>query len=291
MSDPIYNQIPVRLQLTSASSTSQPLDANTNAAPKAWRAQDLAVQVGIFNARLAPVGLSNLLYLQLVVLPSPTSIAPVLTKTVLRADFSSYALTWLNWHNGNGCQAEFRFTAAETDISLDAQRTKNYWLVVQGMTSTGQVLTYGAGWVTFLNPGSVVPAITPVPVSFHEQTNNTSPATSVVLPGSQVHTERIALSGIAGTRTVVLSTVGILPGATCDAIFTLPATPGINVLIHTGAASGTVVGSFSTDPGSGIATANFLFKFDGTAWFLVSSVTPAPTSGSFSQDFSSEFGT
>ena len=120
----VLQQIPIRLQINLVSSPPvAPIDANTGAAPRFWRGQTVALDVGIFDAMGNPVDLSNLASLQAVLQPSQDSPYAVVSKTILA---SSEAITTListlGWNNGTQQNATFEFARKQPGDTLQPAR-------------------------------------------------------------------------------------------------------------------------------------------------------------------------
>lgn len=274
MSAPQYGQIPVRLALSTTSNPPvTPQDQNTGAQPQFFRAQGVAVQVGVFDGSGNPVDLSNLTYLQLVLMPSATALVPVFVKTILAASLNTL-ITVAGWNAGTAQNASFVLTAADTDQSLSGGTSHDYWLAIQGMAG-GVPITYGAGPVTLYNPGSSIPA--PAlggDVGYAEQTNGSG--NSTVTPLSQNDTQIVTLAGSASTRKIILGTIGVVAGAQIKVIFNIPATAGIVVDVVSSILSGTAVQSFTTTGTPFVTNANLHCYFNGTTWIADEYQGPIP---------------
>ena len=153
-----YSQQPVRLQVSP--SGGYPFDANTNTTPRMWRASDVVVQVAVFDAYNNPVDVGNLASMTLTLQPSPTSLTSSLTVTVPQANFSEDYCDWADWQAGLNQNVSFPLSAAQMDLSLQAQAYSNYWLIVQGLTATGTIITYCAGYVQIVNTSWALPTPT-----------------------------------------------------------------------------------------------------------------------------------
>jgi len=268
MSAIIYQQIPIRLQLSTASAPPvAPLDANTGNTPAFWRGQAISVQVGIFDAMQNPVDISNLQSISLAILPSVDSIIPSAVSTVAAADFDNTSVTWQEWISQATQQVSFDLTPLLTDLALGGAPNLPYWLVVSGVTAGGQVFTYGAGPIIVWNPGAQIPFPVGGFTSWHAQSNSSSAGSTVVAPTSPIHTEEVSFTGSAGIRPVVVQTVGAQAGARCDIICEFPkGTAGIDIKIYNGTLSGALLAEFYS-PGDGV-TGNAIagLSFDGAAW-------------------------
>lgn len=258
---PIYGQVPIRFQASIVSSPPAiPIDANTGLAPAFWRSQGLVVQVGVFDVDNVSIDLSNVSYLQLVLLTSQDALAPVVTKTVLSGALTPYVL-WADWQAGIGQQASFVFSNAELDVSLAAQPSQTYWMVLQGVTSGGVGIIYAAGPVTIYYSGTIIPAPTPSFVSAHEQTSTSGNFT--VTPEAQVHHEEITVAGSAGTRACIVTAAGLQKGALVALRFRLPNTAGIILQIYDQSLSGTLLATVLTQSDGFTKASRQQFWFDG----------------------------
>ena len=197
-----YEQLPIQVQLTLVSNPPvTPIDIKTGLPPQLWVRRAAAVQIAVFNQYNASVDLSNLQYLQLVVSSNPNSLTPVITSTVT-ATYITSIISYQEWIAGNQFQAVFDLSNAQTDISLNGENSAQYWMSIQGLTTAGNMITYGAGYVTFYNPGYNVPAPSGFYVSYNAQSTTTS-TTFTVSPASQLHTEWITLGGSGGNLSLI----------------------------------------------------------------------------------------
>lgn len=268
---PIYEQIPVRLQINMAGSPPYPpFDANTGFKARFWRGTDVSFQLGLFDAFGVPVDLSNLVFLQLVLQSGPTALVPLVVKTVQSVDIRP--LTVEEWAAGLGQQASFDLTAAETDQSLEAMESRDYWVSIQGKTIAGALLTYGAGYVTLYDAGSAIPAPnTGAYVSRHSQ--QMILGDSMVFPTSFNHTEIVEVQGTARISNLILSISGMANGALARVRFDLPATPGIAINVCSGLVSN-VISTIAT--GSVLsAYLDYVFDADTQQWVPLSYIIPA----------------
>lgn len=262
-------QIPIRLQLSTASSPSvAPVDANTGLEPQFWRGQSIAIEVGIFDADGVGVDLSNLDYLQVSLFASPTAVAPVVTKTIEAASIIPF-ITQANWLAGSAQNATAIFSAVDTDQPLGGSE-KEFWLAVTGVTTSGNTLVYGAGYVKIFNPGGV-PANTPSYVTEHAQTNNSG--NTLIAPQSQLHLEILTVGGIARTSVIIVSTIGLIDGARPKIHFVLPATASIILQMRSGTVTGDVIATHTTNGTD--RTANYEMYFNGADLLLLESKIPA----------------
>jgi hypothetical protein len=200
----------VRLQLSLTGSS--PYDANTGTAPQIYRASNVAFQCAIFDAYNNPVNVANLSQMQLVLQPSPTSLYQSVSITVPSSGFNANYCDWSDWQAGLLENVTFDISAAMSDLSLNGQASAQYWLIVQGTTITNQIITYTAGYITVLNTSWALPPNSSSYVSRHAQNSSNTVPISVV-PASQLHTEKIILSGSGSPRTVIVSSAGLFAGA------------------------------------------------------------------------------
>ena len=254
--------IPIRLQLSTVSGAA-PIDANTGLPPAAWRGQALAVQVGIFDQYNVAVDLSGLTSLTVALQASQDALTPLAAVTVPAADFSS-DLTIADWLAGTDQQAEADFTSGQMDQSLNGQETADMWIVVTGLTASGQTIIYGAGEFDLALASESIPFPPPSGlISYHAQSNATG--NSTVTPTSQLHTEAIAITGVARTSQIILGAANIVAGARLALRFTgLNAASAIVLQIGSGIAGGALVTTITTNGTMVRAAVDMIF--DGTQW-------------------------
>ena len=264
--------VPIRLQVSTASAPAvPPIDVNTGLPPAEWRANAVSYQVGIFDANGNSVDLSNVAYLQLTIAATQNAPANFIVATVLAGAITP-TISRSAWLGGTAQNASFNLTAAQTDITLAAAASQDYWLQLSGVTLTGSLIVYGAGNVTFYNSGSVTPAPIAGVTSFHAQTNTSG--NSTIDPSSQIHTEQITVAGGANsTRDFVLEAGNNYAGALIHIPLILPPTPNITINVLNLSLSGATIASSVTD--GYIRSALIIAGFDGTNYSPLFVVNPA----------------
>lgn len=268
-----YAQLPIRLEADLISQPPVvPVDANTGLPIQFWARQGISVQVGIFDAALVGVDLSNLQYLQLVLQESQGALVPTVTKTVLAGALITY-ITREDWLAGRNQNASFVFSDAETDVSLDGANEATYWLALQGKTTGNATITYAAGPVRIFNPGPAVPAPSTGLVSFHQQ--NSGGGNLVVAPTAQIHTEEIVVSGAAETRDVIVQATGLEAGAQVGLLLQLPATDGLAFRIFDQSLAGTLLTTVTCDASGFTPAAKVNLVFNGANFLRDTLVIPA----------------
>ena len=270
---PTYEQVPIRLQLSLVSAPPvSPIDINTGQAPSFWQGENISIQVGIFDAGDVSVDLSNLSFLQCVLSSAPDALSALASVTVLAADIIP-TVNWADWLDNMNQQASFVFNGVQTDVGLGGGASQSFWLAVQGQTTAGARITYGAGWVTVYSPGSLIPTPANGFTSF-EETSNIG-GNVLVSPGSQMHTEVITVTGSAGTRKVVLQDPGLQPGAHVWLRFGLPATAGIIFQVFNLSLLGTQLSTIQTASDGSLPSALLEYVFDGSNFRALNYTLPS----------------
>jgi len=263
-------QLPIRLEVSTVSNPPvEPVDINTGATPCAWRSAGIEVDIGVFDGSLNSVDLSNLAQLQVALYKSDDAVVPLETVVVLAANIVP-TIARGSWLDGSAQNARAIFTAAQMDQGLQAQTSRTFWVVVQGITDANQIIVYGAGNFTIFNAGGNVPTGTGGYVSFNTQTNTAGNAQ--INPASQLHLEEITVGGSARTSQLVVSLVGLVAGAMPKIRLQLPATAAIVLNVRNGTASGAIVATLTTN-GSARAVL-FELDFNGTALELLRTTDP-----------------
>lgn len=269
---PTFSQIPIRCRLSVVSNPpAYPIDDNTGMAPKFWRGQDIAIDVGIFDADNDAVDLDNVSTLQLTFRETPTSATYLVTTTVSAGSILP-TISYSGWSAGTAEQATFYLTPAETDLPLGGQDSAQIWMDIRGYMDNGNHVVYGAGYVTVYNPGgSVSPVPTFQTVSYHAATNSTGNTT--ITPVRQIHTEVITVAGSARTSNFILAIASPFTGSKVTILFLLPAVAGITLNLRNGTVGGTLLADFTTDGAQ--ANLSIDFVFNGTAWEPLNAIIPA----------------
>lgn len=259
-----YNQIPIRLAASLVSNPPvTPIDANTGQPIRFWRAQALAIQFAAFDVNGACVDLSNINQAQLIIQDSQGSLSPILVKTV-NAGSIIPTISKADWDSGNTAQVTFNLTAAEADFSLAGMASRDFWLIVALQVSGGGTLVYVAGVITIFDPGLPAVPMQTNYVSRHAQANSVGSA--VVTPLSQIHTEVITVTGVAGNRDIVVQAPGLIAGAHVALRFELPNVDGINLRIFDQSTAGTLLTTITSQADGYLPAARVELEFDGANW-------------------------
>ena len=246
---PTYTGIPIQLLVSTVSSPPvNPIDVNTGLPPAQWRSNAVTYNVGIFDGNGSSVDLSNLAYLQLTIASSQNAPANLITATVLRGSITP-TITLAGFQQGIAQNAAFILTASQTDVSLGAQPYQAYWIQLSGVTLSGSLIVYGAGYVNFYNNGSATPAPIAGVVDFNAQ--SIASGNGTILPQTNLHTEIVTVTG-TGSETINLvlsppAVGGYVAGARVDTNLILPAVSGIMVNLLDQSLGGANVGSVLTD--------------------------------------------
>jgi hypothetical protein len=259
----VFEQVPVRLQLSIISNPPvEPVDRNTGTTPRVWRRQTAALQIGIFDALNVSVDLTNLAYLRVIMQASQDALTPIWVKQVNAADITK-TIPIGDWIAGTAQQASVVLTSSDTDQGLGGNNSADFWIIVEGYTTNGAPLIYGAGVLTIFDPGTSFPAIAPKYVARHRQAAAVDDVT--VLPEAQVHTEIIDVGGAARTFNVILDVNGIIDGQLLALVVNLPATANIILNVKSGVVTNPVISTIET--GSVLqALLEYYFDADAVAW-------------------------
>lgn len=272
---PIYEQIPIRLEIDLVSTPPvPPIDANTGQKPVFWRGNSIALQVGLFDAQGNPVDMSNIETVQVILQQAQSSAYPLVVKTLTSgADQIAQLITIQGWRNDTMQNFIAEFTSADTDQSLAGGSFLDYWLIVQGTTSDGNVLIWSAGAVTIYNAGSSLPIPNSGLTSRHAQTVGNGDFT--ITPTSQLHKEIVTVVGTADTFNGILGINGVQDGAELTIMWGLPATENIVVNIRSGVLGNPVL--CEVDTGNVLTgRTKFYYNAQTAAWVGMAYNFPAP---------------
>lgn len=269
---PIYEQTPIRLQVSLVGAPPvYPIDQNTGAAPRFWRASGVAMAFGIFDAAGNPVDITNLSKIQLLLFKSPTDLVPLFVKEIVGNTL--LAITSLGWTTGTQQNGAFILSPAETDQALGGAASADFWLVLNGITNALVPVLYAAGPCTIFNAATALPiGAMPTP-SENEQTNTLG--NSTITPLSNIHLEVVTIAG-AGARTanLIVGQAGLTKGARVDVLLLAVGAPAaIDVQLFVGSLVGANPFAFNTSGGA--TRALFKFYFDGALLQPLEQVSPA----------------
>jgi len=269
-----YSQEPIRLQLSVTGGS--PYDANTGTTPRMWRASDVAFECAIFDAYNNPVSIANLAQMQLVLQPNANSQVQSLSVIIPSSNFDATYCDWADWQAGLLQNVTFDISAAMADLSLNAQASAQYWLVVQGVSYSGQVITYTAGYITVINTSWALPTPPSLYVSEHEQTllsGNTA-----VNPTASYHTEIITVTSTARTSNISLSVSGAVNGAFIRVLLLLPVATNIILNVYNASPSGNLLSTFTTNGANLSATFDYIYSSAQGKWVPTQYIVPSVTS-------------
>ncbi len=230
-----------------------------------WRAQSIAIQVGVFQPNGSCVDLTDYQYLQLTIAQFQNSPTNFISTFVTTSDITP-VISQADWLAGIAQQAEFDLAAYETDITLFAQPSQPYWIQLSGLNAVGTLIILAAGTINFYNAGSGTPAPVKAQTDYHAQTNSGGPG--LIQPLSTIHTENVNLTGSGGTRDFILSAPFLPQAGARTWIKFATATPGvaipagITVRVRNLTFDGTILAQFTTDGYS--SSAYVSLYFDGT---------------------------
>lgn len=271
---PIYEQTPIRLQIALAGNPPViAIDTNTGNTPKFWRASSVGIAIGIFDASGAPVDLTNLVLggLQLALYKTQADFLPLISKGLAGSDIYPL-ITTEGWQDGTQQNATFILSPGDTDQSLGAEPSADFWLVVNGITQSGAVIVYAAGPCTIYNAANQLPPSTLPTPSFNAQTLNSGNTT--ITPESNLHTEVITITGAPRTSNVIVTQAGLSAGALVTVLLIVNGSvPGVTLEFFIGSTMGANPFSFSTDGGT--TRAMFRFYFDGAVLQPLEAINPA----------------
>lgn len=261
----IYEQTPIRLELTFAGSPpNPPVDSNTGEKPRFWRGSSVGLRAGIFDAMGNPVDLSNLTSLQAILQPDQDSPYNLWTLTLLQSDNDiNNLISVAGWENGTQWNAEFDLSKAQTDQGLGGVGSADYWLTIIGTTGAGNPIVYGAGPVTIYSPGNTGGVPTPPPEGLFGLTKVNAPNTGdfALTPVGQIDKHVVTVAGAARTVNCILGTNGMVDNASETILFKLPSTAGITINVRSGVVGNPVIATISTES---VLQARALFYYDST---------------------------
>lgn len=273
MSNPVLDAIPLRIQLAPVSNPPvAPIDRNTGEQPRIFQGQTAALEIGIFNSSNVAIDLSNLAYLQVVILAAQNAPTALVVKQIDAADIVD-TITIADWIAGVAQQATALLTAADTDLGLQGETELDFWLQITGFTQSDAPLIYGAGAMTIVASTGGLPFPQPRVTSRHAQSTAANDVT--VTPTSPIHTEIISVSGVAREANVLISIVGAQDGAKLDIVFKLPAT--LNILLDLKNVIGTNPTLIQVATGDVLRLlVRLYYDADLATWVVEQLVSPSP---------------
>lgn len=120
--------------------------------PVIWRGTDLYIEVGFFTDSTFVDDFTNVVSITMEIhTTSPRFSAPLLTKTVLVADFDT-GMTSEEWLTDAADQYHARFELSNSETNFDmtnaTQEKISFWMVFSVTLTTGEILTMGATVLT-----------------------------------------------------------------------------------------------------------------------------------------------
>lgn len=151
-------------------------------------------------------------------------------------------------------------------------------LMLEVLDSVGAPTCYYQTQITLRLPNAMLTQTMQIGPTENAQAS-TGTGSITVIPESQIHTERITFTGIAGTRNVIITQpAGLVAGARLDIVALFPtgsASNGTDVFIYLGNTLGDPIASFSRDGDE--TSANWFFSMNEgvTAFQLKQQLIPA----------------
>jgi hypothetical protein len=130
-------------------------DIFTAAKPAVWRGNDLQIEIGIHMAAALVTDISNFASLTVRILSDSTASAASLVSKTLSAGDLNGSLTAEQWSAGTHQHATVSFSGEETSPVLGSSLSKQFWMVVSGVTndSPGRAITLCATTITIYEDG------------------------------------------------------------------------------------------------------------------------------------------
>ena len=154
-----YPSTSIRLAL---SVTSEPgaglIDQQTGQQPAIFPQGNLTIAFAVFDEFNNNVDLANLTYVEADFVDAPFA-GQVLAQSSILGSVLTASIPIQAWRNGTQDQGEIDFTPDQ----LAAVTGRAAWLVIHALTSAGEHIFFGAGWVTVRPSG--VPATLKMPLS------------------------------------------------------------------------------------------------------------------------------
>ena len=152
-----FDQIAVRLQLTTVSNPSAPpLDLNTGEFPQCFAGSETVLEIGIFNGNQVCVDLGNLDALEVSILAdriSSSENAPLVVKTIDQAELTDI-ISWENWIGGIQSQATVVLTTEDTSLDLLGKERRKFYLQIRGAIGSTRIV-YGLAQLYIYDSGDV----------------------------------------------------------------------------------------------------------------------------------------
>lgn len=138
-----YSSTSIRLGLSVVSDPNAGLiDQETKAQPAIYTSGDLTIEFALFDQFQNIVDLSNITYVEADFIDSPET-GNILAQATLTAAQLTTLIPLQGWLNGTQDQGEIAFSSSQ----LAAIVCDKVWLVIHALTSTGDHLIWGSGWV------------------------------------------------------------------------------------------------------------------------------------------------
>lgn len=116
---------------------------SANSSSSIWRGNDISIGVGIYTKASTLDG-TNIASLTLQIKDKQNPYTDALAEVeVLAADITAI-ITDAGFAAGTEQHAVFNFSSAQTNQNLNSASSRQFWLVLSGLTDAGKVITYGA---------------------------------------------------------------------------------------------------------------------------------------------------
>lgn len=133
-----------------------------NGSPKAPRGCDVSISIGIFYKE-NPLDLTNVSSLHFEIASGEKPESPRLVSKVIAAeDFATAILDKAQFLAGSAAHVVINLSGDELNPDLGNAASKNYYVILSGITTTGTRIAYGKGQFTIFEDGTS-DTVTPTP--------------------------------------------------------------------------------------------------------------------------------
>jgi hypothetical protein len=142
---PTFPRERIRLQVDTdeKAGTSAIKDAITGQSPDCWKGTNVQFELGLFFGGLL-IDIGNIQTLTMTAKDIGNKTGDKVLEVSISAAAMDATLTEEAWTNGTGQHAKLTFSAEEMNLDLNGQDYRELWLMIHGVSTTGDRLAFGA---------------------------------------------------------------------------------------------------------------------------------------------------
>lgn len=233
-----------------------------------WRGGAAEVRCALFDGPPGPTTIitdfTGVVGIELIV-RKHNALGTVLLDIILPNSLLNRTLTWVQWLQGTASGFVFSLPEQYTSVDVLPSGSLPIYFVVNVITTTSSYLG-SQGYGRIVDVGLIDVQAPAFPTGFYDLEPAAAGSTTISLFRGGASVQLIPIAGpTAFSYTLILPTLGAMPGSMVDAYIEIPATANISVYVRNNTINGTIIHSVTGDTDN-VKDQRVLFRYDGTAW-------------------------